>query len=256
IGRTALIPESKEIAGIQDVRELQAALLASARARGESPAPKKLASQARIVMASREIRQNLAVLERLGSEAVYLSADVTDTAATKQVISDVRSRWGRVDMLIHAAGLIADKRLSEKSFEQFMEVYGTKVLGLRSLLEATDDDPLRFIGLFSSVAGRYGNAGQSDYAMANAALNRIAGEQARRRGSRCVVRSLNWGPWDGGMVTPELRDHFAAKGVSIMSMQEGAAAFVRELCHPSTELAEVDVVLAARSKAKPTQIVY
>src|SRR6185436_20548529 len=102
-----------------------------------------------------------------------------------------------------------------------------KVLGLRTLLTLTTEDDLKFIFLFSSVAGRYGNAGQADYAMANSVLNQIAKDEAAQRGSNCVVRALNWGPWDGGMVTPELRDHFAARGVPIIPVHEGAAAFVR-----------------------------
>jgi len=81
--------------------------------------------------------------------------------------------------------------------------------------------------------------------MANAALNQVAREEALRRGPDCVVRSLNWGPWAGGMVTPEMRDHFAARGIATIGMKDGAHAFLRELQYRSTDPADVDVVLAA-----------
>ena len=162
------------------------------------------------------------------------------------MVGEVRNRWGRVDIVVHGAGIVADKRIVEKSTKQFSQVFATKVIGLRSLLQATANDELRFICIFSSVAGRYGNAGQADYAMANAVLNSIAKEEASRRGPRCVVRALNWGPWDGGMVTPELRQHFSTMGIPVISMQDGVHAFVRELQHKSSDPADVDVVLAAR----------
>ncbi|MCI0366384.1 MAG: SDR family NAD(P)-dependent oxidoreductase [Phycisphaerales bacterium] len=247
IGRTASMPEPVGLSEVSDAAGLKTALLAAARTRGETPTPRQLESKTRLILSNREINRTLEAFRRLGSEAIYISVDVTDEAATEQAISRIRARWGHIEMLVHGAGVLADKRIAEKSPEQFMRVFGPKVLGLKSLLHATRDDTLRFICIFSSVAGRYGNAGQADYAMANAALNQIAKEEAARRGPQCIVRSLNWGPWDGGMVTPELRNHFAAKGIPVIATQDGVEAFVRELQHKSTDPADVDVVLAAKS---------
>ena len=42
--------------------------------------------------------------------------------------------------------------------------------------------------------------------------------------------SFNWGPWDGGMVTPELKKMFAARGVYIIPLDTGASILVHELC--------------------------
>ena len=58
--------------------------------------------------------------------------------------------------------------------------------------------------MFSSSTGRFGRIGQVDYAVANEVLNKIADQQAESRPD-CRVLSLNWGPWDGGMVTPALK---------------------------------------------------
>jgi hypothetical protein len=64
--------------------------------------------------------------------------------------------------------------------------------------------------------------------MANEVLNHVAlAEAARRPG--CLVRSIGWGPWDGGMVTPTLRGHFQAQGIALIKGAEGAGAFMAEL---------------------------
>ena len=55
------------------------------------------------------------------------------------------------------------------------------------------------LALFSSAAGFFGNAGQSDYAAANEVLNQYA-LQFSQKHPKCNVVSFNWGPWEGGMV--------------------------------------------------------
>jgi hypothetical protein len=108
-------------------------------------------------------------------------------------------------------------------------VFDTKVKGLRALLDATRDDELELLVMFSSVAARAGNPGQSDYALSNELLNRVAAAERVRRNGTCTVRSFGWGPWDGGMVTPALRAHFTARGVSLITLDGGARAFVDDL---------------------------
>ena len=117
------------------------------------------------------------------------------------LLQSIRQEHGPIRGIIHGAGVLADRLITDKTREQFAMVYGTKVSGLRSLLEATSGDDLRFIVLFGSTTGRFGRSGQVDYAVANEVLNKLAQAEARRRANcRCV--SINWGPWDGGMVTP------------------------------------------------------
>ena len=140
--------------------------------------------------------------------------------------TQVRAQWGPITGIVHGAGVLADKRLAEKSGDDFRHVFGTKIGGLRSLLAATANDPLAVICLFSSVAARTGNAGQADYAMANEVLNRVAHELARQR-SGCVVKSIGWGPWAGGMVTPLLKAKFDELGVPLIPLASGARAFRR-----------------------------
>jgi hypothetical protein len=116
-------------------------------------------------------------------------------------------------------------------------VYETKVDGLRCLLDATGADPLGFVALFSSSTGRFGRTGQADYAAANEVLNAHARLLARER-PRCRVVAFNWGPWDGGMVTPALRKIFAEENVGVIPVEEGAKFFIAELSatRPASEI--------------------
>jgi acyl transferase domain-containing protein len=161
-------------------------------------------------------------------QAHYVRVDVRDESAVRAVLADVRAQWGPITGLVHAAGVLADRRVEDKTEDQFDLVFGTKVDGLRALLAATREDPLRLLCVFSSVVAATGNAGQCDYAMANETLNHVlATEQAARPGA--VVRSILWGPWEGGMVTPELAEVFRLGGVDLIPLQAGARAFAEEV---------------------------
>src|SRR5262249_41257371 len=126
------------------------------------------------------------------------------------------------------AGVLADRRIEDLTAEQFDHVYATKVDGLRNLLELLTNEELKALVLFSSTTARFGRTGQLAYAAANEVLNKTAQVEARRRPG-CRVVSINWGPWEGGMVTPGLRKMFEAEGVGLIPLADGAAFLVQEL---------------------------
>jgi acyl carrier protein len=225
LGRTELVAEPPGACAATDEAAL-VRLLGEQRADGTGPA--EIGARAKAILAAREVRATLGALEEAGSPARYLTVDVRDGEALASALREVREAWGPVTGIVHGAGVLADKRISDKTDEQFDRVMTTKADGLRALLAATADDPVETICLFSSVAGVFGNAGQCDYAMANAVLDHVASaEQAGR--PDCRVRSLAWGPWHGGMVTPALADHFGRSGIELIPLERGAAAFTAEL---------------------------
>jgi acyl transferase domain-containing protein len=204
-------------------------------------APKAVEFQYRRIMAEREIRATLDRIAQAGSRCHYRSIDIRDAESLKSVLAEVRAQHGPIRGLIHAAGVLADRLIEEKTPEQFQEVFGVKVNGLQALLEATRGDDLRVMGIFSSSTARFGRKGQVDYAMANETLNKMALAQAHQRPS-CRVVSFNWGPWDGGMVTPQLKRLFAAEGVGVIGLAEGAEFAVRELSAPAGGPVEIVVL--------------
>ncbi|MCH8261978.1 MAG: polyketide synthase dehydratase domain-containing protein, partial [Proteobacteria bacterium] len=95
---------------------------------------------------------------------------------------------------------------------------------------ATENDDLKIMVMFSSSTGRFGRKGQCDYAVANEVLNKVAQQQARLR-TDCRVVSVNWGPWDGGMVTPALKRIFAREGIGVIDLKAGAYYLMQEIAH-------------------------
>ena len=91
-----------------------------------------------------------------------------------------------------------------------------------------DAAALRALVLFSSSTARFGRIGQVDYAVANEVLNKMAWQHARAFPA-CKVVSLNWGPWEGGMVDEALRGVFAGEGVPLIPLEQGAAHLLSEL---------------------------
>ncbi len=248
LGRTRLEDEPEAVRGASDDASLKRALLQAGSAAGKPLAPAELGARARAILATREVKATIEAIRAAGGEARYAVADARDPASLRAALAEARAAWGPITAIVHAAGVIADQLIAQKTDERFDLVYDTKVAGLLNLLEATSSDPLRVIGLFSSAAARSGNPGQCDYAAANEVLNKLAALEARRRGAACVVRAFGWGPWDGGMVGPALRAHFEAHGTPLIPLSAGAAAFAAELQHGGS--APVELVLGAALPAK------
>ena len=138
--------------------------------------------------------------------------------------------------------MLEDRLILDKTPDQFERVYATKVRGLNNLLNATRRDPLKYLVLFSSVAARLGNKGQVDYAMANEVLNKIAQCESAIR-TDCRVVSINWGPWDGGMVTPALKREFERSGIHLIPIDYGAESMLHEMMAQNTS--PVEIVIGA-----------
>lgn len=238
IGRTPVADEPAACVGVSDDAGLKKSLLSAAKAEGRTVKPAELGAAARGILAVREIRSTLAALEAAGSPARYLALDVSCADALREALERVRREWGPITGIVHGAGVVADKLIADKTPEQFERVLGTKVSGIRALLAATADDPLSLLVLFSSVAARSGNVGQCDYAMANEMLNKVAARFARRHPGS-VVKSLNWGPWEAGMVTPELKRYFTEHGVALIPLELGARMMLEEL----SDDRQIEVVL-------------
>jgi len=239
LGRSAA-PEAEPawLAPLNSEIEIKQAVLARLNGSGT---PKAVEAECRKWLANRELLRNLARIEQAGARVLYRQIDVRDEAAVRATLSELCVAHGPVRGLVHGAGVLADRLIEEKTVEQFDRVYDTKVLGLRALLKNVGREDLRVLALFSSSTGRYGRRGQADYAAANEVLNKIAQQQSRTRPG-CRVVAVNWGPWDGGMVTPPLRKIFEQEGVGLIGLQAGAEYLVRELCSSGTTPVEVTVL--------------
>jgi NAD(P)-dependent dehydrogenase (short-subunit alcohol dehydrogenase family) len=213
-----------------------------ARANGAGlTTPAAIDSAAREILATREIRATLDAIREAGGGARYHALDVRDEEKLGALIDTIYAERGRIDGVIHGAGLIEDKLIHHKTRESFDRVYDTKVGSALTLVHKLRHD-VRFISFFSSVSGAFGNRGQTDYAAANATLDALAHNLRATRNAR--VLSVNWGPWAGaGMVRPELEAEYGRRGVALISPEDGAERFIHELCHGD----DAQVILSAAS---------
>lgn len=227
LGRTARqAQEPAWAAGLTGEAELKAGIAAALREGGERVTPATIQRAYAALVAAREVEGTLTAVRDAGGDAEYVCVDVCDlTSLRERLGAAIVARGGRVDGLIHGAGALSDRLIERKTADDFARVYETKITGLDFLLRCIPAVELRFLVLFSSAAGFFGNPGQSDYAAANEALNRVA-TLFRRAHPGCRVLALNWGPWDAGMVTPELKSLFDARGVRLIESARGAETFV------------------------------
>jgi NADP-dependent 3-hydroxy acid dehydrogenase YdfG/acyl carrier protein len=222
LGRTDPSPDPEWARGVGDEALQGAAIQALA---GKGLTPKDISSRCAGVRAGREIRATLAVL---GERGQYLTVDVTDTEALHDALAPLRNS---VTGIVHGAGVLADSLIASKEESEISRVLTPKLRGFAALMDALDvsaeDSRLRHLVLFTSVAGLFGNRGQSDYATANEALGRFAVATKRRHPERHVT-AIDWGAWDAGMVDDALRAHFRDNGVELLHPDVGALAFAEQ----------------------------
>jgi acyl transferase domain-containing protein len=250
LGRTpAPGPEPAWLAAAEDEAAVKRALAAQAEV---PPSPRELQAGWLQVSAAREIRRTLGRLAAAGVTAVYQAVDVRDAEAVAACLASLRAAHGPVRMIVHGAGVLADKYLVDKTAAAFDAVFDTKVRGLRSLLAALEPGESPAIVLFSSITARVGRVGQADYALANELLNKAAHRLAGSRlGTRIV--SVGWGPWDGGMVTPGLRSLFLAEGVGLLPLEAGATWLAAELGRDRPGVHELVVRAVGPASAPPPE---
>ncbi|MEE7625164.1 amino acid adenylation domain-containing protein [Methylobacter sp. Wu8] len=150
--------------------------------------------------------QKQAQIDRLSSSGVnaeYRQLDVGRRQDVDDLVARLLDAHGRIDGILHCAGLLRDNFIQKKSAQEFTEVLAPKVAGTLHLDKATENIDLDFLALFSSAAGAWGSAGQADYAAANAFMDVFAAyrnEQVKDGQRRGHTLSINWPLWaDGGM---------------------------------------------------------
>ncbi|MGB1586419.1 MAG: SDR family NAD(P)-dependent oxidoreductase, partial [Thermoplasmatota archaeon] len=216
-----------------DWKEAEQERMAAMREAGEKVTPVSLQKGMSPMKKAADVRRNLDRLTELGAEVLYCPVDVTDMEAVKAAVGHGRERFGSIDGVIHAAGVEISKDLGSKDRAQFDLVYGIKHDGWQALMAATDKDRLEFLAAFGSVAGRFGNIGQTDYAAANEFLCKAVKTEAATRGVPTAF-TIAWGPWgEVGMATKgSIMQIMEASGVTPIPTADGVRMFLAEMANP------------------------
>jgi malonyl CoA-acyl carrier protein transacylase len=218
-----------------DLKAEKDRIKAELKAAGERGTPAQIERQLGKLRKAEEIRANVEYMRALGSTVEYRTCEMADPAAVRNLVAEVRSRYGRVDGVIHGAGVEESRLIQDKDEDAFHRVFDGKALGGLALAEAIDESA--WLLSMGSVAGRFGNEGQVDYAAANEALAQV-----------CTIRPhslhVDWTAWgDVGMaVRGGMQTLLEARGVELMPALAGAALAVDLIA----ARAEGEVVVAGR----------
>ncbi len=244
IGRSPLPEQEPDAFAGLDAAALRKHFIDDARAAGAAPRLVEIEGKVQGVLRQREMIECVGDLKALGARIVYREADTRNEAQVAALMAGLYDDYGRIDAAIVGAGVIEDRLLIDKDSASVSRVIDTKVDSAFLLARHIRPETLRFFCLFTSVAGRYGNAGQTDYAAANEILNRFAWSLQARWGPAVKVSAINWGPWlattrGAGMVTAETRRKFEAKHVTLVAPEPGRRFLIDELRFAPTDQVEV-----------------
>ena len=194
------------------------------------------ASGGTIVLAGRsapgeDAARAIAAVKAAGAKACsYQMVDVRDAESVRHAIKAVKAAHGRLDVVVHSAGVVADASIAKKTVQQVVDVIDTKVAGIAALLESKP----KLTVLIGSWAGRFGNAGQADYSAANAML----AAAAQNADSRVIC--LDFPPFEDSAMAKKipafLKSEMKARGVTFLSDDEGAAALLQAMSSGSGEI--------------------
>ncbi len=244
LGRTPLPVEVKEWRQLDDagLKRLRHQILERLRAERGKVTPVEWERATAPIGKALEIDRNLRRLAAAGASPHYHALDVSDSAALRKVLQEIREADGPIEAVIHGAGHEASRSFLKKTPEELAATIGAKLDGFIHLISSTASDPIRLFVGFSSVSGRFGGMGQADYALASDMLSRVMGAHAAKNPA-CRAVAISWPAWDevGMAVRKQTRHLLEASGQKFMGVREGGDHFLREILAEDPEL-EVTIV--------------
>jgi acyl transferase domain-containing protein/acyl carrier protein/NAD(P)-dependent dehydrogenase (short-subunit alcohol dehydrogenase family) len=214
----------------QDKEALKRKLIDDFRAAGERPTPVMIDRKILAIEREEAALRAIEAVQAAGGTAHYFSVNLLDGPGVAAVIADVRERYGRIDVLLHAGGIEISKALPDKEPKEFDLVFDIKADGYFSILNAAKGMPIGAVVVFSSVAGRFGNSGQSDYSSANDLLCKVTSSMRSWRPETRGI-AIDWTAWGGiGMATrgsiPKIME---MAGIDMLPPEAGIPTIRREL---------------------------
>jgi acyl transferase domain-containing protein/NADPH:quinone reductase-like Zn-dependent oxidoreductase/acyl carrier protein/SAM-dependent methyltransferase len=215
---------------------------------------RRVAPTATVILAGRSIidatiAARVTELCRSGGRAEYMQTDVSDSDSVSALIECVLTCYGRIDGVIHSAGVIEDGSLFTKNVESMRRVFAPKVSGTVNMDLATAALKLDFFVIFSSTVAVLGNRGQGDYAAANAfgdAFARYRDSLVGKRERHGASVAINWPLWTQGGMTVSARTALKLReelGVVALEALDGIRMFYQALCagHAQILLSNSDI---------------
>ncbi len=237
------------------------------RERGERPTPKLVERDLGRIERGRSALDAIEAIERAGGSAHWHQLDLTNAKAVGTAVKGALKESGKIDVVMHAAGLEISHFLPDKPQSEYDLVFDVKAHGWLNLLAGFGAKQPGTAVAFSSIAGRFGNGGQTDYSAANDLLCKSASHM--RRGSDTRGMAIDWTAWASiGMASrgsipkmmevagidmlpaevavPVVRRELTATGHGGEVLEAGSLGLLQAERHPSGGL-DAERVTAARA---------
>ncbi|MBR4508340.1 MAG: SDR family NAD(P)-dependent oxidoreductase [Elusimicrobiaceae bacterium] len=169
-------------------------------------------------------------LKALGSEVEYYHCDVTNGSMLKDVVMKIKKKYGKLDGLIHFAGLERSKLLTDKTIEEYYKIFSVKAISAAAFLALNLVKESGFYAFASSIAGKFGNLGQSDYASASDYLAKLS-LSLNRQGQRAVSIAMSAYSKVGMGVRPGVFDFLTKQGLKFVDPEVGMQIFLDEIVY-------------------------
>ncbi|KIF66508.1 hypothetical protein HY68_31385, partial [Streptomyces sp. AcH 505] len=233
LGRTRPATGTEEWMGLDDAEfeALGANWFRTAKQSNPAVTPVQAKKEFAALANSRVLYRNIEELRAINPLTGYETCDVSDAAQVTATIQAIRQKYGRIDGVVHAAGLDSVATVPKKSLAHARHVVRVKADGAHHLWHAVKDDELTFFSFFGSFLGRFGMDGQVDYTAGADLVSKLSALLARRR-PEVRVFTLCWTGWsDVGMAATEAvrRIQEVGRGLRYLGVEEGVQHFAREI---------------------------
>ncbi len=171
---------------------------------GERPTPRLIERELARIERARAALDAISAIHKAGGTAHWHQVDLTDPGQVAAAVAAVKAETDRVDVLLHCAGLEISHFLADKPQREYDLVFDVKCDGWFNLLHALRGTDIGTAVVFSSIAGRFGNAGQTDYSAANdllcKSISAFRADGAAEAPERAIA--IDWTAWaDIGMAS-------------------------------------------------------
>jgi NAD(P)-dependent dehydrogenase (short-subunit alcohol dehydrogenase family)/acyl carrier protein len=190
---------------------------------------------------SPEVRERVSALEKLGAEILVERADVTREEDVARVLAGIEERGRVLRGIVHAAMVLEDSLLLNLDRERMRRVLAPKLNGAWNLHRLTQDCPLDFFVMFSSLSSVFGHAGQGSYAAANLFLDALAWY---RRARGLPALTVNWGYLaEVGYLAerPQLGERLERQGVQSFTVRQALTLLALALQRQAIQISVMKV---------------
>lgn len=202
-------------------------------------------------------------IHRYGVKVFYIQSNIAVYEETKAMFEKAKEYAGEISGVLHIAGTAGEETIAKADWESYEQPLQAKVYGTMNLDAVLQNEPLKYVVYFSSIASNIGDYGGCSYACANEFLNAYAQERnefVKKKYSSGKTYAIQWGIWaDGAMKLPNGSEeqYFDITGMVPIPKEQGIEMFQNVLAQDESSIIAVtgneaitDRILGIQDKAQ------